>query len=98
MTDQILFDKLAYIDKLKSAGIGDEEARAHGDALTAALRESVVTVPVLAASVAELRTELRTEIAGVRTELAKLETKLTLRMGAMSAAVVAILTAIKFFG
>jgi hypothetical protein len=43
MTDQILFDRLTYIDRLKRGGIGDEQARAHAEAMDAALRESVAT-------------------------------------------------------
>ena len=35
------FDKLAYLDSLKSAGIPDDQARAHAKALDDALRDSV---------------------------------------------------------
>jgi hypothetical protein len=35
----ILFDKLAYIDRLTRAGVSEEIARAHADALDRALRE-----------------------------------------------------------
>ena len=42
MTD-LLFDKLAYKDKLTASGIPEAQARAHGDALDEALRESVAT-------------------------------------------------------
>jgi hypothetical protein len=41
--DQILFDKLTYIDSLERPGISDDAARAHGEALDSALRESVAT-------------------------------------------------------
>jgi hypothetical protein len=40
---QITFDKLVYIDRLKSAGIDEPQARAHAEALDQALRESVAT-------------------------------------------------------
>jgi hypothetical protein len=39
----ILFDRLIYIDRLKQAGIADNHARAHADAVNEALRESVAT-------------------------------------------------------
>jgi hypothetical protein len=39
----ITFDKLAYIDHLKSAGISDDQARAHAVALDSALHETVAT-------------------------------------------------------
>ena len=43
MADQLLFDKLAYIDRLKRAGIDEGQARAHAEAVEEALRESVAT-------------------------------------------------------
>lgn len=79
MTD-LLFDKLAYKDKLTASGIPEAQARALGEALDEALRESVVTKPFL------------------ETRLAQLETRLSLRFGAMLAAGVAILIGVKFFG
>jgi hypothetical protein len=56
-------------------------------ALDEALRDSVVTKPVFAL-----------EMASLRLEMAKLKLDLTVRMGVMSAAVVGILTGIRFFG
>ncbi len=76
MADQILFDRLAYMDRLKRAGIPDDQARAHAEAMDEALRESVAT----------------------KRDLELLKYDLTVRMGGMSFAVVAILTSIKYFG
>ena len=42
MTD-LLFDKLAYTDKLTASGVPEATARAHAAALDEALRESVAT-------------------------------------------------------
>jgi hypothetical protein len=42
MTD-LLFDKLAYKDKLTASGVPEAQARALGDAMHEALRESVAT-------------------------------------------------------
>ncbi|MEI8396276.1 MAG: hypothetical protein WCF85_16195 [Rhodospirillaceae bacterium] len=51
----ITFDKLAYIDSLKVAGIPENQARAHAGALNDALHDTVATQ-------ADLReTELRLE-------------------------------------
>ena len=61
MSDQILFDKLAYIDKLKSAGISDDQARAHAEAMDAALRDSVATKFDIAA----LKNELTLRVGGM---------------------------------
>lgn len=75
MTD-LLFDKLAYKDKLTASGIPEAQARALGDAMDEALRESVVT----------------------RTYLDMRLSQLTIRIGGMMIAAVAILIGVKFFG
>lgn len=75
MTD-LLFDKLAYKDKLTASGIPEAQARAHADAMDEALRESVVT----------------------RTYLDMRLSQLTIRVGGMMVAAVAILIGVKFFG
>jgi hypothetical protein len=41
--NQLLFDKLAYVDRLIKAGIDEAQARAHAEAMEEALRESVAT-------------------------------------------------------
>jgi hypothetical protein len=65
MTDQILFDKLVYLDRLKGAGIPPEQARAHADALDAALRESVATK----ADIVLVRTDLREAVTRLETKI-----------------------------
>jgi len=59
------FDRLAYVDRLKSGGVEEKQARAHAEALDAALRDTVAT----RSDVSELRTELRSEMSELRTEL-----------------------------
>jgi hypothetical protein len=73
----LTFDKLAYVDRLKAAGVGEREARALAEGLDQALREEVATKTdltavktELAADIAAVRTELAAGIAAVRTELA----------------------------
>jgi hypothetical protein len=51
---QITFDKLAYNDRLKSAGIDEHAARAHAEALDQALREEVATKHDLEIAVRDL--------------------------------------------
>ena len=62
----LTFDKLAYVDRLKAAGVGEREARALAEGLDQALREEVATKTDLAA----VKTELAADIAAVKTELA----------------------------
>ena len=73
----LTFDKLAYVDRLKAAGVGEREARALAEGLDQALREEVATKSDLAAvktdlaaNIAAVRTELAADIAAVRTDLA----------------------------
>jgi hypothetical protein len=90
MNDQILFDKLTYIDRLKRAGIGEDEARAHGEALDNALRESVATKADVSA--------LKADLLAVKNELLLAISGQMIKVGGMLVAAVAVLAAIKFFG
>lgn len=51
---QLTFDKLAYIDRLKTGGVDEGEARAHAEALDAALRDTVATKHDLEIAVRDL--------------------------------------------
>jgi hypothetical protein len=82
MADQVLFDKLIYMDRLKAAGIAEDQARAHAEAMHEALRESVAT---------------KADLLALRTDLLALEQRLTIRMGVIGVAIVAILASLKFF-
>ena len=69
---EITFDKLVYIDRLKSGGIAEPQARAHAEALDQALRDTVATKQDLVAvrqDLAATKQELRDEIRAVRDEI-----------------------------
>jgi len=72
MPDTVLFDKLAYLDRLKRAGIEDDQARAHAEAMEDALRESVATK----VDVATLGTTIQSEVGRLETKISRLETKI----------------------
>jgi hypothetical protein len=84
---RITFDKLVYIDRLKSAGIDEPQARAHAEALDQALRESVAT-----------KQDLREEIARVEHKIEVLGRDLTIRMGGIAILLFGALASLKFFG
>jgi hypothetical protein len=72
----LTFDKLAYVDRLQAAGMGEREARALAEGLDQALREEVATRTDLAAvktelsaDIAAVKSELKSDIATVRTDL-----------------------------
>jgi predicted amino acid-binding ACT domain protein len=80
----LTFDKLAYVDRLQAAGMGEREARALAEGLDQALREEVATRTDIAAvrtDLAAVKTELSVDIAAVKTELsvktAAVDTRLT---------------------
>jgi hypothetical protein len=87
MSDQILFDKLRYIDRLKSSGVTEEQARAHAEAMDDALREVVAT-----------RRDLVDARSGLEAKIELAVRDLTIRLGGLIAAGVALLAGIKFFG
>jgi hypothetical protein len=76
MTAQVLFNPLAYIDRLTRGGFTPEQARASAEALETAFSESVATKADVDASKHELSTtiegvkhELSTTIEGVKHEV-----------------------------
>ena len=66
------FDKLAYVDRLRAAGFNEPQARAMADGLDQALREEVATK----SDVVLLRSDLKSEIAMVRGEIAMVKSDL----------------------
>jgi hypothetical protein len=93
----LTFDKLAYVDRLKAAGMGEREARALAEGLDQALREEVATKTDLAAVRADLaavKTELRAEIAAVRIDLAAVKHDLLRWMVGMAFAQVGLTVAL----
>jgi hypothetical protein len=75
----ITFDKLAYIEHLKTAGINEAEARAHAFALDDALKESVATK----GDVSTVRTDLEKARSDLEARLRELELRMTIKVGGM---------------
>jgi hypothetical protein len=91
----VTFDTLAYAKRLRRAGLSEEQADVHAEALATALGEVLVTKQDLRdlATKEDLhRLELATkeefasvasEFAAVRQEMRALELRITLRVGAL---------------
>ncbi len=75
----IAFDTLGYFEKLKNAGFTEEQAKAQANALREVIEERLATKGDL------VQMELR-----LTSEMQKLELRMTLKLGAMLAASVAI--------
>ena len=73
------FDTLGYFEKLKNAGFTEEQAKAQANALREVIEERLATKGDL------VQMELR-----LTSEMQKLELRMTLKLGAMLAASVAI--------
>ena len=67
MTAQVLFNQLAYIDRLTRGGFSPEQARASTEALETAFSESVVTK----SDFVDVKSELKADIASIRIEIAQ---------------------------
>lgn len=62
-----IFDRLAYVDRLRAAGVDESQARAHAEALDVALRDGVASK----ADIDRLETKLSSDIDRLE---AKIET------------------------
>lgn len=63
------FDRLAYIDRLKAAGVAEPQARAMADGLEQALREKVSTKSDVRKEIDLLRLEFRNELGMFKGDL-----------------------------
>ncbi len=87
MPETIAFDTLAYVKKLREAGVPERQAEVHAETFAAIINEKLATKRDLKELDANLRRELK------ELEL-RLKHDLTLRLGAMIAACVAIVAAL----
>jgi len=83
----MIFDTLAYAQRLKAAGFTDAQAETLAEANREMIADEMVTKSVL-------QSELAAIVSQLRTEMKDLEMRLTIRMGAIAVAVVAAIAAI----
>ncbi len=72
-----MFNALKYIKTLESVGIPREQAEAQVQLVMDTFQENVATK----ADIAELRSELKSEMAEIRSAFAELKTDLVFRLG-----------------
>lgn len=77
------FDTLTYARRLEKAGVPREPAEAHAEALAAIAADELAT-----------KRDLAEGLAGIRSEIRETELRLTIKVGAMVAAAVAIVAAL----
>lgn len=89
----ITFDKLAYIEHLKTAGVDEAHARAHAFALDDALKDTVATK----GDVKDVRNEISALRSDLKSEMRELELRMTIKVGGMLFVAVGVLiTAMRF--
>jgi hypothetical protein len=90
MTTQFAFDTLAFVKRLSAAGMETPHAEALAEALVDSAFNNLATK-------ADLRELQLATTADLRDLEHRLTNKLTVRMGAMTAATIAIIGALKIF-
>ena len=91
----LTFDKLAYVDRLQAAGMGEREARALAEGLDQALREEVATRSDLVAVKAELSADIAAVKAELSADIAALKAELSADIAALKAQLSADIAAVK---
>ena len=77
------FDSLGYFERLKAVGVPEEQAKVQANAMREVIEDKLVTKADLLAAKAELQQQMR-----------ELEYRLTIRLGGMMAASIAIVAAL----
>ncbi len=86
----IAFDTLEFVKRLRAANFSEAQAEAMVEAIAAVVTEQLATK----GDIAELRRELGAEIESVRREIKEAEYRLTIRLGGMLAAAIAVVAAL----
>ncbi len=94
----VAFDTLAYSKRLQEAGVPSAQAEAHAIAQADFLTHYLLSEVATKTDLAEVKTELKTEIAGIKADMAEMETRLTMRMLFMVGILATLMTVFKFIG
>jgi len=88
------FDTLGYFEKLKAAGIPDVHAKAQVEVLREVIEDKLVTKRDLKELELAVKRDVKELELAVKRDVKELEYRLTIRLGSMIAAAVAILAAL----
>lgn len=78
MSMAIQFDTLRFVEKLKSAGVPEAQAKAEAEALATALGESTSGLLATKDDITGLKLEMSNTIAGIKIEMADVKSELKL--------------------
>jgi hypothetical protein len=79
----ITFDTFKFVDRLEKAGLSREQASAIVDAQKEAFSEALGSSVATKADLAEVKAELKADIALVRSDMQALELRLTIKLGTL---------------
>ena len=88
------FDTLGYFEKLKAAGVPEGQAKVQADALRELIDDKLATRRDLKEIELALKQDLRELETRLDNKIEKLEYRLTIRLGGMMAASIAIVAAL----
>ncbi len=71
MPSTLTFDTLAYVKKLRSAGVAEEQAEIHAEALAEILEERIATKQDLKELELRMKQELKLGLANTKAEIIK---------------------------
>ncbi len=105
MKAHVLFDTLAYANRLKAAGvtpkIAEVQAEMNAEMLASLFNDTVATKHDLEQlesrlmhQIQDVRTELAHQIGSVRSEMKEMEMRLTIRLGGITLGAIAFVTAL----
>ena len=69
----LTFDTLRYAERLRTAGVPEQQAKAEAEALRDVLAEAMDSSLATKADLMEVKAELRLEMAGIRGELSTIK-------------------------
>lgn len=94
MERTIIFDTYAYVKKLKAVGFTEEQAEVQAEAIKELVDERLATKQDLKELEILFKKDIKELETSLKKDLKELELKLTIRMGALIAAAVAVIAAI----
>jgi len=97
----VAFDTLEFVKRLRAANFSEAQAEAMAEAIAAVVTEQLATKADIAelqreleAKIESVRRDLGAEIESVRREIKESEYRLTIRLGGMLAAAIAVVAAL----
>lgn len=90
----IAFDSLGYFERLKAAGVSSEQAKVQADVMREIIEEKLATKSDLERVRFELDAKIEATKLELKQEIREMELRITIRLGGMMAASIAMVAAL----